>query len=131
MMRRLAVVFGVSCLLLADDEPRQKVQVVHTERMDFPSGGLLRFKNSVGELTVEGWDRPDVEITTVKSTKDALAAPDREKASRQLDQVQVSVQRQGEELVITTAIPWRRGLPPDFDLDYNIKAPRDAKLAVN
>jgi hypothetical protein len=131
MIRRLAVIFGIGCLLFADDEPRQKVQVVHTERADFPAGGLLRLKNSLGEVTVEGWERPDVEIATVKSTKVALASQDREKASRQLDQVRISVQRQGGELVITTELPRHQKLPPGFDLDYNIKAPMNARLAVD
>jgi hypothetical protein len=118
-------------LLLADEGAKQKVQVVHTDHMDFPAGGLLRLKNSTGEVMVEGWDRPDVEITTVKSTKDALAAPDREKASKELDEVRISVQRQGEELVITTEIPRRRSLLKTFDLDYRIKVPMNARLAVD
>jgi hypothetical protein len=132
MMRRLAVIFGMSCLLWADDQLKQKVQVVHTERADFPFGGLLRLKNSVGEVGVEGWDRPDVEIATVKSTKVALSSQDREKASHQMDRVRISVQRQGEELIVTTEFPRHLGgLPPSLDLDYNIKAPRNARLAVD
>ncbi len=51
-----------------------------TERMDFPAGGTLRFTNSVGVLTVEAWDRPVVEITTIKSTRGEYDASEREKA---------------------------------------------------
>jgi hypothetical protein len=138
MKRTLTVVFGVSCLLFAGEELTQKIQVVHTEHADFPSGGLLRLKNSFGELTVEGWDRPDVEITTVKSTKAAYGAQDRERVSRELDKVRVTVEHQSEGLVITTDFPRHRGLPleslwraTDFDLEYHIKAPVNAKLAVD
>jgi hypothetical protein len=116
---------------LADDELRQKVQVAHTERADFPTGGLLRLKNSPGEVTVEGWERPDVEIATVKSTKVALASQDREKASRQLEQVRILVQRQGDELVITTELPRHQKLAPGMDLGYNIKVPMNARLAID
>ena len=138
-MRALAVLFGMSCLLLADDEPKQKVQVTHTERVDFPSGGQLRLRNSVGELTVEGWDRPDVEITTIKSTKDAYAPPDRAKASQELGKVRISVGRQGKDVVITTDFPRRRILSQgsllrpgtSFDLEYRIKVPMNARLAVD
>jgi hypothetical protein len=130
MIRRLALVFGMSCLLFADDEPRQKVQTVHTERVDFPSGGLLRLKNSIGEVTVEGWERPDVEIATVKSTKAALASRDREKATHALDRVRISVQRQGAELIVTT-VSRCRGLPPSVELDYHINVPMNARLAVD
>ena len=139
-MRILAVIgFGTACLLLAADEPKQKVQVSKTERIEFPSGGTLRLKNSIGDLTMEGWDQPGVEITTVKSTKAEYASADREKASHELDRVQIAAERQGDELVITTDFPRHRGFPPslplggatNFDLDYRIKVPRDARLIVD
>ncbi len=138
MKRTLSVVFGVSCLLFAGEEPRQKVQVVHTEHADLPAGGLLTLKNSMGDLTVEGWDRPDVEITTIKSTKAAYATQDRGRVSGQLDKVRVSVERRTEGLVITTEFARHRHLPlaslwqaADLDLEYHIKAPYHAKLAVD
>jgi hypothetical protein len=138
-MRRLAVIFGMTCLLFADDEPKRKVQIVHTEHTDFPSGGLLRLKNSIGELTVEGWDRPDVEITTIKSTTVAYASGDRDRAAHELDKVRISVERRGDEIVITTGFPRHRGPAPgsplrpatSIDLDYHIKIPMNARLAVD
>ena len=107
MMRRILAVigFGTSCLLLAADEPKQKVQVSNIERMDFPSNGTLRLTNSIGVLTVEGWDRPDVEITTTKATKVAYDARGREKATHELERVGVAAERRGGELVITTDFP--------------------------
>src|ERR1700730_4573864 len=91
MMRTLMVLLGMSCLLSADDEPKQKVQVVHTERTDLPSGGFVLFNDSTGALTMESWDRPDVEITTIKLTKVLYAPRDREKASHELDKVRISI----------------------------------------
>jgi hypothetical protein len=139
MLRVLALLFGASFLLLADDGAMRKVQVTHTERADFPSGGRLQLKNSIGELMVEGWDRPDVEITTIKSTKTAVASGDREKASRELDKVRISVAPQAGDLVVTTDFPrhrsllptWRRLPDNDFDLEYRIKVPMNAKLSVD
>jgi hypothetical protein len=129
-IRTLAVLMGMSCLLFADDEARQKVQVTHTERADFPSGGWLRFRNSSGELTVEGWDRPDIEIATIKSTTAEYSSRDREKASHELDKVRISVERQGNDLVSTTTSPRGWGLSPGFDMWYNVKVPMNAALAV-
>jgi hypothetical protein len=140
LMRILAVIgFGTGCLLLAADEPKQKAQVSKTERIDFPSGGTLRLTNSVGVLTVEGWDRPDVEITTIKSTKFAYDARGREKALLELDKVRVAAERRGDELVVTTYFPRWRAFPPpnplggetNFDLEYRIKAPSTARLIAN
>src|SRR5580700_6301187 len=137
-----AIGLGTGCLMLAadqpkQDEPKQKVQLSNTERMDFPANGTLRLTNSVGVLTVEAWDRPDVEITTTKSTKVEYEARDRANAIHQLEDVHVAAERHGDEVVITTKYPYRRFPPPypfdkdlsfypvardvNFDLEYHIK----------
>lgn len=90
--------------------------VAKTERLDFPSGGTLHLKHSIGELTVEGWDQPAVEITTLKSPKKGTSA---------LDRVQVKAERQKDEVVVTTT--WGKR---DFDLEYRIKAPRQSRLVI-
>jgi hypothetical protein len=136
-MRFLAMVgFGITFLLRGADEPKQRVQVSNTQRMDFPPNGTLRFTNSIGVLTVEAWDRPDVEITTIKSTKLEYEEADREKETHELDKVQVATERHGDELVITTAFPRHRVLHPvagegNFDLEYHIKAPSTARIIAN
>jgi hypothetical protein len=137
MMRKLAVIgFGAACLLLAADELQQKAQVNNTEHIDFPAGGTLRLVNSIGVLTVEAWDRPGVEITTIKSTKDAYGRREREDAAHALDQVRVAPERRGDELVITTSFPRHRFVHPvagegNFDLEYRIKAPVDTRIIAN
>jgi hypothetical protein len=138
MIRTLALIFAMSCLAQADDELRQPVRVSKTETVDFPAGGALIVKNSIGQLTIEGWDQPGVEITTVKSTRAEYVSAEREKPSSDLDRVRVTAERRGGDLVITTAFPRRRGFmghfPPgrgrSFYLEYRIKAPRDARLVV-
>jgi hypothetical protein len=130
-IRVLAVIgFGTSYLPLAAEEPKQKVQVSKTERVDLPSGGTLRLTRSTGVLTVEAWDRPDVEITTIKSTKAEYDVREREKATNDLDKVRVAAGRRGDELVITTAFPRHRAYSR-FDLEYRIKAPAAARLIAD
>src|SRR5580704_589886 len=144
-MRYKLAVLGLcaACLLpgsqdAKQDEARQKVQVSKTEKVDFPANGTLRVQHSTGELTIEGWDQPGVEITTTKSSKEEYLAADRDKATKELDRVQVSAKRDGDALVITTeyprhlAFPWVTPLQivTNFDLDYVIKVPRNAKLIV-
>jgi hypothetical protein len=133
-----AVGIGAGCLLLAVTEPPQKVEISKTESMDFAPGGVLRLTNSIGYLTVEGWDEPRLEITTVKSTKKAVAAGDRAKASAELDKVHVTVERKGNEATIATDFPRHRVYPPPapwghathFELEYRIRVPRDTRLIV-
>jgi hypothetical protein len=140
-MRNLAIGLGTACLLMAADpakpgEPKQRVQVSKTEHFDFPSEGTLRFKNSVGVLTVEAWDQPGVEITTIKSTQAELDSRSRELGTHELERVKVTTERHGDELVIATTFPWHRPfgfIYPvsgriSFDLEYHIKAPANARI---
>ena len=130
MIPRLAMVLAAVCLLQAEDSSPRKVQVTNTQKADLPAGGLLRLKHSRGEVNIEAWEQPGVEITTIKSTPTAIAEAGREKARKRLEQVTISVQREGDELVIGTDSPRRHGLPSDVDLEYRIKAPKDTRLAV-
>jgi hypothetical protein len=138
MIRRLAlIVFGLCCLLVAAEGPKQKLQVGNTQRLDFPPGGLLTLKNSIGELWIRGEDRPDVSIATTKSTKAEYDARNREIGTRELDQVLTTAERHGDELVVSTTYP-RHGVfaPPlrggtRFDLVYDIRVPRNARVAVD
>ena len=127
MKRILTLIIGLSCLLAANDEAPQKIQVTKTEHADLAAGGIVRLKNSTGELTIEGWDQPGVEITTTKSTKLAYSATgaEHDKAAHMLNQVRVSAATEAGELVITTDFPRHRRFLPrpsvgstDFDLGF-------------
>jgi hypothetical protein len=128
----------MNCLLLADNGPQEVYQVTNTEHVDFPSGGTLRIKNSIGNLSVEGWDQPGAEITTIKAMKPKYNSGDRQKDSQELERVHITVERHGNEVVIGTDFP-RYGIsvPPllhrgtRFDLYYDIKVPRSAQLFVH
>lgn len=131
---------GIGCLLAANDEIPRKIEATTTERADLPAGGVVRLKNSTGELRIEGWDQPGVEVTTIKSTKLAYpaASAERDKASHMLDEVKVSVTHEGNDVVIGTVYPrHRRYLPRpsvgdrEFNLEYLVKVPRGARLAVD
>lgn len=139
MLKSLALIaFGFSGALLAAEGPPQKIQVAKTDRLDFPSGGVLRFTNSIGTLTVIGWDQPRVELTTIKTTRLAYPDSQHEKASAELDKVSVTAERKGDEVVIATMFPRHREFPPgnpfghgvNFDLEYRIRVPRNARLIV-
>jgi hypothetical protein len=133
------MIFTAIGSLAAVDELKQTVQVANTEHVDFPSGGTVTLKNSIGEVAIEGWDEAGVEITTVKSTKAEYTPAERENASHHLDRVKIAVERKANELVISTDFPKHRILPPTaifgvatgFDLDYLIKVPRDTRLVVD
>jgi hypothetical protein len=132
MKFRLAVLFGFGCLLLAEDTSSRKLQVTHTENAQLPAGGLLRFVHSTGELTIEAWDQPGVQITIVKSTQEPIAPAEKAKAMHELDEVRVAAVRKGSELVVTTVYPhhWSRAVS-HCDVEYRVKVPRSANLAID
>ena len=125
-------------LTFASGEDKARVRVRNTQRIDFQPGGSVVVKNSIGELRLEGWDQPAVEITTIKSTKDDYGPEEHDQAVRKLDKVHVSAERHGGEILITTDYPLRLGPPPplpwshatSFDLEYDIKLPRGTRLTV-
>ncbi len=139
MLQKLAII-GVSVCwaVFAIDQSPQKIEVSKTEKIDFKSGGVLRLTNSIGNLTIEGWDQPQVEITSVKSTKKAFSAAESAKGSAELDKVHITAERKGDEVVIAEDFPRHRPFPPsnpwgagtNFDLDTRIRAPRDTKLVI-
>jgi hypothetical protein len=144
MVRAALIGLGMCCVLRADDragpsgpQPApQKVEVTDTQRSDFPSGGTLHLKNSTGELTIESWDQPGLEMTTIKSSKVAVEGHEREKAVKLLDRVKITTERKGDEMTISTDFPKHGKVArpfvgkTDFDLEYRIKVPRNARLTI-
>ena len=136
---------GAGCALQAADalkpgEYKQSLQITSkTEHIDFPSGGTLRFIHSIGVLTVEAWDQPGVEITTVKSTKADIDPRDREQATRDLEKISVATERHGDELVFTTKCPGHRPFRifypvsgnTSYVIEYRIKAPANTRIIAN
>jgi hypothetical protein len=121
----VALMFGAAALLHAADAPREFVEVMHSEHVDFPVGGTLRMLHSTGDLTIEGWDRSDVEITTSKMIADDPS--ERAKATHDLDAHHLVVKREGNGLVVAANSAWYTNL----HLEYTIKAPYSAHLVVN
>ncbi len=128
---RLAL--GLLVPLLAMGLVKQPVQVVTTDKVDFASGGTIRLDGSVGELNVEAWDRPEVEITLTRYTYGGNAA----EITKELSLIKVTTKGQGtKELVISTEMPSRKVLARLFNgktkwnVDYRIKVPRESKLVA-
>ncbi len=103
----------------------QRVEVTKTERVSFAPGGTIRVEGSYGNLNVEGWERPEVEITFVKSTQKYYRLDQREKAAARLESVHVSTERRSNtELAISTS---KSG---GVSVDYEIRVPRESRIEI-
>ena len=142
MMHRLILLFGFSALslsvpLFADTTIVQPVQVSNTEHVNFAPGGTIRLKDSFGYVSVEGWDKNEVEITVVKSM--GYDTEPAAQATQHLDGVKVVTGHpSGTELEITTskgACPHRVFHPldkcRDVTVEYHIRAPRNSNLVIH
>jgi hypothetical protein len=136
-----ALLFAATSLLLAQNGSSdlsftKSLSATNTQRLDLPSGGTLRLNKSIGELTVEGWDQPGLEITTIKWIKIKGDKPPKTDP-KQLDKIRVTAERKDNDVVVTTEFPKHFTLVrpftglSDFELEYRIKAPRNANLAID
>ena len=130
--------FGLAALLPAADAPPQKIQVTHTDHFDLTSGATLRLEHTSGIVTIQAWDQPGAEVTTIKSTKDPISASDKTWATEELDQVVMTTTHDANQVVITAVFPrlrvlplWPRNESRTVELQYLIKVPADTKLIID
>ncbi len=124
---------------LADENLKPPAQVTHTDHFDFAPGGTIRVDRSYGSLYVEGWDQPQVEITVTKFMPYDYEPQHPERATERLEAVHVVAERRSPtELEISTNLPsgrtllspWRHPINGDVRLEYEIRVPRNSKLAI-
>ncbi|HSR07064.1 MAG TPA: hypothetical protein VLM42_07935 [Bryobacteraceae bacterium] len=110
-----------------------------TEHVDFAPGGTIRINGSYGDLNVEGWDRPEVEVTVIKTLPYASKPKPPEQSTATLDQVRIVTEHKSPpELTISTELPARSAWIPPFTrhtthgvmAEYEIHVPRDSRLLI-
>ena len=126
------------CLSAFAAPPLQTVQVVTTDTMDLPAGGALRLANSSGEVGIEAWDQPKVEIILTRTTFRHDNSKEEELAKQSLGRIRLTLKKNDHgDVEAATTIPSRQRLfhllpgAHDFHLYYRIRAPRDAKLIIH
>jgi hypothetical protein len=118
-------------LLPAQQGTQQRIQPTDTERVAFSPGGAVRIDESHGDVYVEGWDQPEVEVTVVKSMPYEYKRKHPEEASKHLDSVRVVTERKSaKELTISTMHPGRKNTDAVI-IEYEIHVPRDSKLTIH
>lgn len=137
MQKWPAILIMFAFPLLADDRSKETLSTSHTEQFSVPEPGVIRLENSFGEVDIDGWDRPEVEVTVVRSSERLYATKERVEAQRRLDSVKITTKQDGNDVVISTAYPPRNRFShplsrrSDIEISYRIQAPRASKLIVN
>jgi hypothetical protein len=137
------IVLGLSALILpsfGEGPAEQMDRATSTQRTNFAPGGAIHWKNSYGNLYIEGWDQPQVEITVIKSTKYDEPTELKRKDTRKLESVQVAIERRSDaELAISTALPRRANRVPPLPsstkngirMEYQVHVPRNSRLVID
>lgn len=129
-----SVTFAISMVvpLAAGDLSTQIVRTSEKKTLDAAPSGTLHLENARGAVNIEGWDQATVEITVIKSTTGLFRASDaaqRDAATHLQEHAQVTSERKGDEILISTQVPRRdRGA---LEVMYYIRAPRDSKIVIN
>lgn len=98
------------------------------------SGGRLEVQNTNGSVTVEAWDRNEVQVEAMRQVK----AESNAKAEELMKKIRIDVKASANEVRIETRLPnegsgffdWLTGNSASFSVTYKIHAPREvaAKL---
>lgn len=141
--RRLAILaavttVGLSAPLFGDGGNQKLIEVTNTQTIPFQAGGTIHVDRSYGELSVEGWDRPEVEITVSKSPDRLYDAKDQAEAGKRAENIHVAAERRSDsEIAISTAVShfrrWTHPFGPmgGVTLSYRIRVPRNSKLVIH
>ncbi len=115
-------------------------QTITTEHADFAPGGLIHINGSYGDLNVEAWDRPGIEVNVINSMPYGYKQPP-DQATAHLDGVHIAIERKTPaEATVTTSLPARHlAWSPPFtrhtaggvSVESEIHVPRDSRLAIH
>jgi len=115
---------------------REKASLSDTQTLSFDPAGVIQLERSFGDVEIEGWDRPEVEITTIRTSHKKYAQQELAAAERDLNRIAITAVKTGEDqLKIMTDFPAHAAASlhgkPDTELKYVIKAPARAKIVVH
>ncbi len=88
-----------------------------SSRFPLQPGGTLRVENVQGDISVEAWDRAEVEVSVVKTASGAGGHP---------EDVSIGVERGENTLTLRTQYPGQSEEP--VRVDYYLRVPRQVRL---
>jgi hypothetical protein len=146
MRLRAALVLALGLLgvlppLQCDENLKPPALVTTTQRLDLAPGGAIHVNASEGDLYVETWDKPEVELTVTKFMPFEYAPAHPERATEHMEAVRVIAEQHSPgEVDISTTVPPRRGFrwhpavgtgTRGVSIEYMIHVPRAAKLVIH
>jgi hypothetical protein len=134
----VAAAVAIAVPLFGEVGNKKLIEVSNTQQVPFQPGGTIHVNHSYGELSVQGWDQPTVELTVTKTPDELYAAKDQATAAKRVEAVKVSAERKSDtELEINTTPPhysrWTHPFGPMAGvwMQYRLRVPRNSKLVIH
>ncbi|HEY4087705.1 MAG TPA: DUF4097 family beta strand repeat-containing protein [Bryobacteraceae bacterium] len=114
----------MTCALLGAADSRTVAKT-----LPLPSTGSVTIDNHNGSITVNTWDRPEIEVHAVIEMNSGFSFSDADR--RRFNETRVDIDKLGDSVRIKSVYPtWSSLEGSDPDIHYTINAPRTARWAV-
>jgi hypothetical protein len=117
-------------------DAKKKAETRTTQSVEFDTGGEIRLDRTFGDVSVVGWDKPQVELTVSKATKKTYRRDEQEKALKQLAQFSIVMTKEDENHLLISIVP-QRGLlgqllngAANLELSFTLKVPQASNLRI-
>jgi hypothetical protein len=134
----IAISLSLTAPAFAETGTKKPADFTKTERAPFAPGGTIRIDHTYGELSIEGWDRAEVEMTVTKIPNDLYDTDEPGHAEKQANHVSVAFQRKSDtEIDVSTAVEHFNRLTHPFGpkghtaMEYRLFVPRHSKLVIH
>jgi hypothetical protein len=134
----VAIAVALAAPAFGETGSKKPSDFTKTERAPFAAGGTIRIDHSYGELSVEGWDRAEVEMTVTKIPNDLYDTDEPGHAEKQANNVSVAFQRKSDkEIDVSTAVAhfnrWTHPFGPKghVAMEYRLRVPRNSNLVIH
>ena len=123
--------------LAADAETRRPVELTTTQRVALAPGGTVRIDETWGELSIEGWDEPAVEVVTTRRTAKGQRADEEAEARARLERFAARVEATAPGTVSIIGLSPKGSVIRPFggksgvNLRYVIRVPKSANIELD
>lgn len=123
--------------LAADAETRRPVELTTTQRVPLAPGGTVRIDETWGELSIEGWDEPAVEVVTTRRTAKGQRADEEADARARLERFAARVEATAPGTVSIIGLsPGSSVIRPfggksGVNLRYVIRVPKSSNIELD
>jgi len=136
-MNKLQITIVLGLLIVVGTAFSRTVTKEFDKTVDLAANGAVNVKNVNGKICVESWDKDKVHINAVIEVKSSSS----QRAEEFIEQVEIKVEKNGDELYIQPEHPKARGEDffkmllgsrnPSVQVDFTIKVPRNAQVDLN